>query len=384
MYIPTAAQFVSSPITSANMTLTLSAAPCLLQPGLVVSLHEALTPSPLFTWYSPTSATADIQMADLDTCVKYNTAATTQSNSVSEFHGSTTFTGGRHRWTVQLDNMGGVPGHIFVGLVHSEPNQAPSSSILASALPASISSRMLAMPGSLLAGSSAAAAAAGAISAAGPSSSAVAAAAGDSAAVAAAAAAAAAAGAVPGGPVKKWGVWVKLPGAPAAGALPPASTAVPPRFGDVQIVESANNHCCITVDLDLIGGYAKFFRNGHLLGQAFTGVTAPISPALAFLQVGCTLSCMRSHKVACVLTPGGCNEYSKSIATWPGDKQSCLEGVRAASWMLLLGLALQPGMHSLLPNSLSYMCMLYNNTLCTVHAALLVCRVPTSTCKLAW
>jgi hypothetical protein len=60
---------------------------------------------------------------------------------------------------------------------------------------------------------------------------------------------------------------------------------VPPRFGDVQLVESVNNHCCITVDLDLIGGYAKFFRNGHLLGQAFTGITAPISPALAFLQV---------------------------------------------------------------------------------------------------
>jgi hypothetical protein len=53
----------------------------------------------------------------------------------------------------------------------------------------------------------------------------------------------------------------------------------------VQVVESVNNHCCITVDLDLIGGFAKFFRNGHLLGQAFTGVTAPISPALAFQQV---------------------------------------------------------------------------------------------------
>jgi hypothetical protein len=253
-----------------------------LQPGLVVSLHEALTPSPLFTWYSPTSATADIQMADLDTCVKYNTAAATQSSGVSEFHGSTTFTGGRHRWTVQLDNMGQLPGHIFVGLVHSEPNQAPSSSILASALPTSISSRMLAMPGSLLAGTGAAAAAASTSSAAGPSSAVAAAAVGD----AAVAAAAAAAGiGVPGGPVRKWGVWVKLPGNPAAGAAPPANAAVPPRFGDVQIVESVNNHCCITVDLDLIGGYAKFFRNGHLLGQAFTGVTAPISPALAFLQV---------------------------------------------------------------------------------------------------
>lgn len=224
-------------------------------------------------------------MADLDTCVKYNTQATTQSSGVSEFHGSTTFTGGRHRWTVQLDNMGQMPGHIFVGLVHSEPNQAPSSSILASALPASISSRMLAMPGALLTGSAAAGAAAGPSSPAGASSSAAAAGApGDPAAVAAAAAAVAAVG-VPAGPVRKWGVWVKLPGAPAAGAVQAPNAAVPPRFGDVQIVESVNNHCCITVDLDLIGGYAKFFRNGHLLGQAFTGVTAPISPALAFLQV---------------------------------------------------------------------------------------------------
>jgi len=255
-----------------------------LQPGLVVSLHEALTPSPLFTWYSPTSATADIQMADLDTCVKYNTAATTQSSGVSEFHGSTTFTGGRHRWTVQLDNMGQNPGHIFVGLVHSEPNQAPSSSILASALPASISNRMLAMPGSLLA-SNGAAAAADSSSSAGPSSSAAAAAAAPTTVAAGDAAASVAGLGLPAGPVRKWGVWVKLPGAPAAGAAPPANAAVPPRFGDVQIVESVNNHCCITVDLDLIGGYAKFFRNGHLLGQAFTGVTAPISPALAFLQV---------------------------------------------------------------------------------------------------
>jgi hypothetical protein len=111
---------------------------------------------------------------------------------------------------------------------------------------------------------------------------AAAAAAGDAAAAAAAAAASVG---IPGAPVRKWGVWVKLPGAPAAGAVPPANAAVPPTFGDVQIVESVNNHCCITVDLDLIGGYAKFFRNGHLLGQAFTGVTAPISPALAFLQV---------------------------------------------------------------------------------------------------
>eukprot|EP00879_Flechtneria_rotunda_P016229 GHRR01016979.1.p1 GENE.GHRR01016979.1~~GHRR01016979.1.p1 ORF type:complete len:784 (+),score=217.86 GHRR01016979.1:791-3142(+) len=249
--------------------------------GLVVSLQEALTPSPLFTWYSPTSATADIQMADLDTCVKYNTAATTNSNGVSEFHGSTTFTGGRHRWTVQLDNVGQLPGHIFVGLVSTEPSQAPSSSILASAIPTAISSRMLAQ-GSHAAGQPGAAGplAAGALGTdAGPG--------GFTAMPAAQAAAAGPATlvtiAAPGSQ-RRWGVWVKLPGAPGAAVTAPHHSAVPPRFGDVQLVESVNNHCCITVDLDLVGGYAKLFRNGHLLGQAFTGLAAPISPSLAFLQ----------------------------------------------------------------------------------------------------
>lgn len=247
-----------------------------LQSGMVVSLHEALTPSPLFTWYSPTSATADIQMADLDTCVKYNTAATTNSSGVSEFHGSTTFTGSRHRWTVQLDNMGQQPGHIFVGLVNSEQNQAPSSSILAAALPTAISSRVPATPGAPSAAGTAMATGNGATanpaeapavftSNVGPVNTLV----------------------QPGMQQRKWGVWVKLPGAPAAGsAASPVNQAVPPRFGEVQFVDSVSNHCCITVDLDLIGGYAKFFKNGHLLGQAFTGLTAPISPALAFLQVG--------------------------------------------------------------------------------------------------
>jgi hypothetical protein len=260
-------------------------------PGTVVSLHEALTPSPLFTWFSPTSATADIQMADLDTCVKYNTTAAAAAGGVSEFHGSTTFTGGRHRWTVQLDNMGAAPGHIFVGLVTSEGSQAPSSSVLAATLPQALAGRALGaaqqqQPG----GSPAAAQAPGAIAAA------VTAAAGTSPAAAAAAATATAAGAgpiscaaapppgtpgaaAPEPPRGKWGVWVKLPGHNAS-----APSAAPPLDGCVQCVESTSNHCCITVDLDLIGGYAKFFRNGHLLGSALTGLTAPISPAMGFLQ----------------------------------------------------------------------------------------------------
>jgi hypothetical protein len=239
-------------------------------PGMVVSLHEALTPSPLFTWFSPSSATADIQMADLDTCVKYNTTAATTATGVSEFHGSTTFTGGRHRWTVQLDNMGALPGHIFVGLVHAEPSSAPSSSILAATLPQALAGRALGAAQQQVG-------AAGALS---PSAvppvampPAVASSSGSPAP------AVAEAGAAPGPARGKWGVWVKLPG--SSGATAGAS---PPLDGSVQSVESSSNHCCITVDLDLIGGYAKFFRNGHLLGSAFTGVTAPIAPALGFLQ----------------------------------------------------------------------------------------------------
>jgi hypothetical protein len=262
-------------------------------PGMVVSLHEALTPSPLFTWYSPTSATADIQMADLDTCVKYNTTASATAAGVSEFHGSTTFAGGRHRWTVQLDNMGALPGHVFVGLVTPEPAAPPSGgSILASTLPHALAGRALT---AAAAGAEAAAAAAqqqpgqhSAVAALQAALERGAAAIGSSGAatvnaVAAAAAAGPSTSSGSGGgaaPRSKWGVWVKLPGSSGVAA----SSAAPPAEANVQSVESASGHCCITVDLDLIGGYAKFFRNGHLLGSAFTGLTAPISPALGFLQ----------------------------------------------------------------------------------------------------
>lgn len=38
------------------------------------------------------------------TCVKYNTTAKPISSGVSKSHGSSTFTGGRYSWTVQLDS----------------------------------------------------------------------------------------------------------------------------------------------------------------------------------------------------------------------------------------------------------------------------------------
>lgn len=223
--------------------------------GITIALHEASTPSPLFTWFSPTSSTADIQLADLDTCVKYNSSTTTTPpTGLSEFHGSTTFNSGRHRWTVQLDNTGNLPSHIFVGLVNAEPSTTTPSNVLSN----------IAQP------------LAQRLSSSGASSS----------AAAAAAAAESATGSVtPPRPTQRWGVWVKLPGIVQSNNLPyNLSAPVPPREGVVQMVESTSSHCCITVDLDLNHNYAKFFRNGHLLGSAFTNITGPICPALSFLQ----------------------------------------------------------------------------------------------------
>ena len=77
-------------------------------------------------------------------------------------------------------------------------------------------------------------------------------------------------------------------GAPATGhtqcPLPPQAESA----GGVplaHVVESTAAHCFVTVDLDLTAGYVRFFRNGHLIGTAFQGLTGPISPALAFIQV---------------------------------------------------------------------------------------------------
>lgn len=50
------------------------------------------------------------------------------------------------------------------------------------------------------------------------------------------------------------------------------------------MAESSSAHCFITVDLDLNAGYVRFFRNGHLIVSAFTNVSAPVSPAIAFVQ----------------------------------------------------------------------------------------------------
>ena len=52
------------------------------------------------------------------------------------------------------------------------------------------------------------------------------------------------------------------------------------------MTESTSAHCFVTVDLDLNVGYVRFFRNGHLIGSAFQGLTGPISPTLSFIQVG--------------------------------------------------------------------------------------------------
>lgn len=44
-----------------------------MQPGMAASLHEATTPSPLFTWYHTASVAPapDVTLAELDTCIKF-------------------------------------------------------------------------------------------------------------------------------------------------------------------------------------------------------------------------------------------------------------------------------------------------------------------------
>lgn len=209
--------------------------------GATVSLHEALTPSPLFTWYSPSSATADISMADLDTCVKYSSPATPSpppvsgpngtpgggasgSGATSDFHGATALAGGRHRWTVQLDNLGAAAGYVFVGLVTADPSPPPSGSILAATLPAPLAGRMAMMGGTTGVGGVGVVApwanspggASGAAAVAAQEAAAQAAASASASAAAAVASAAAAAAAA-------------VLASPAASAPPPRPAPCPPR-----------------------------------------------------------------------------------------------------------------------------------------------------------
>jgi hypothetical protein len=104
-------------------------------PGMTVSMFEILTPSPLFTWSSVASPGPEVQLTELDTCVKYLSTSTQQEGDappaagVVEYLGSAVFTSGRHRWTVLLENLSTAPSHMFVGV------QCPSYDALPSPLP---------------------------------------------------------------------------------------------------------------------------------------------------------------------------------------------------------------------------------------------------------
>ncbi|GLI63892.1 hypothetical protein VaNZ11_007009 [Volvox africanus] len=287
-------------------------------PGMSVSLHEATTPSPLYTWYSPMpNGAPETQLCELDTCVKYNTSATTPVNLSAqgcgtsvEFHGSTVFTSGRHRWTVQLDNYGPHPTHIYVGIVTSSLDAPTSngSNILANVggpLRALTTSNTVAGTSGSTAGAlapSVVAASGNGIAvpvssgigsmrmvSAGPNSTSLAAGSSAEAGLAQTVAAgpngADATKSIPR-PQGKWGAWMRLPGTNAANNANPSplNAPPPPRDGLAHMAESSSAHCFITVDLDLNAGYVRFFRNGHLIVSAFTGVSAPVSPAIAFVQ----------------------------------------------------------------------------------------------------
>ena len=113
----------------------------ILPPGALASLHQAVTPSPLFTWYSPTSPATngggvlpapESQLAELDTCFRYTTlppsadpaapplAPGIATGPPGDLLGSVSFITGRQRWTMQLDNYSSTcPTHIFVGVLGS-------------------------------------------------------------------------------------------------------------------------------------------------------------------------------------------------------------------------------------------------------------------------
>lgn len=232
-----------------------------VQSGMSVSLNEAVTPSPLFTWYNPASAAiAEAQFCELDTCVKYHTTPTTSSatqngtGATVEFLGSTTFSTGRHRWTIQLDNYSSGPTHIFVGVV-SSTNEG--------SLPSSSSSILANVQGPLrsIAGSSSSSVPAPSAFASQPTVE-------------------------TSNPVvrQRWGSWVKLPGSHVTTPTLAANCPAPSREGLVHVVESTSSHCFVTVDLDLNTGYVRFFRNGHLIGHAFQNIVGPVCPSVCFVQ----------------------------------------------------------------------------------------------------
>ena len=216
-----------------------------VQPGMAVSLHEAVTPSPLFTWYHPSGSNlADVTLAELDTCIKYHSQANAPaplhngSGVAVDYTGSATFSTGRHRWTVQLDNFSSTPTHVFVGVAQSSDSHA---------VPASSNNNVLSgVQGPLrsIAGtSSAAAAAAAAAGTSSPSTSIDRTGGASTSGTAGASTSAAAASTQPASPstgfeddstvrrntgdhaprpLNKWGAWIRLPGArggASAGAL---------------------------------------------------------------------------------------------------------------------------------------------------------------------
>ena len=220
-----------------------------LQPGMTVSLHRAITPSPLFTWYlgNPGGAAAnDAHFAELDTCVRFASPTTAAApvpppppagavlppGVATELLGSVSFSSGRHRWTVQLDNYNSTPTHIFVGVASAGPSgeqggsgsgassafrSIPSSASLASSLGAAVGSAAPGATPSAEQGEASAAAAPPGPEAEPSSSSAAAT---DASAASSWLPAAppsrpgssgsltAAAAATP----QKWGAWIKLPG----------------------------------------------------------------------------------------------------------------------------------------------------------------------------
>lgn len=278
-----------------------------LPPGAAVSIHAAHTPAPFFAWTSPTLATAETQLCDLDTCVRFSLPMASppseqeqgppQPLPVLEFLGNAPLSGpGTCRWTLQLANsLGDSAAHVFVGV--SAPQACDPLRADGPALTAAFAREAADAPSGWRGASGK------------PPPPPTRRASGDAASSPAL---------LP--PVPRHGVWVKLPAPQAPAGAAPARDAPPlppdPEGSCVQFAAASAPACSITVELDRDTETARFFRNGRSMGAPIKHLSGPLVPALAFQRTG---AAQKVYAALVTVAPIAAVDASWDVASKAGD-----------------------------------------------------------------